>query len=460
MIGTDAFQEIDTYGLTVPITKHNFLVRSAAELARRVPRRRFASPPPDGPDQSWSTSRRTCRTSRSSSARCPSPEAPILRRALDDEIVSARRSPDERRDGPCCSSAPASSRAGASCEVCARWQRKRPFPSPPRFSGSARCPMTTLSSSAWSACTPRAARICCSRIATYWSGSACGSTIAPPARPRSFAHARRSSTSTSTRASSARSNSRALGIVADVGDALRALEPRVAAAARDEWIAHLAQLRAAYPLAMPGADDPLHALQHHPPHRGARPRRQHSHDRRRPTSDVGRPGVPSDAAAAMADLGRARHDGVRSARGHRRGARAPGRTVVCFSGDGSLLMNRPGARHGGGRRREREGDPAQQRASRAWSASNSSSFTAGAITRRASSPSPTSPRSREGSASRAWDLDDATDPLATLAQALAAPGPCLINVPIDAENNVYPMVPPGGANRDMIGGETRADDRQ
>src|SRR5215469_10138480 len=31
MIGTDAFQEVDTYGLTVPITKHNYLARSAAE---------------------------------------------------------------------------------------------------------------------------------------------------------------------------------------------------------------------------------------------------------------------------------------------------------------------------------------------------------------------------------------------------------------------------------------------
>ena len=39
MIGTDAFQEIDTYGLTVPITKHNFLVRSAAELLEVIPRR-------------------------------------------------------------------------------------------------------------------------------------------------------------------------------------------------------------------------------------------------------------------------------------------------------------------------------------------------------------------------------------------------------------------------------------
>ncbi len=37
MIGTDAFQEVDTYGLSSPITKHNFLVRSAAELLEVVP---------------------------------------------------------------------------------------------------------------------------------------------------------------------------------------------------------------------------------------------------------------------------------------------------------------------------------------------------------------------------------------------------------------------------------------
>ena len=38
MIGTDAFQEVDTFGLNLPITKHNFLVRSAAELLEVIPR--------------------------------------------------------------------------------------------------------------------------------------------------------------------------------------------------------------------------------------------------------------------------------------------------------------------------------------------------------------------------------------------------------------------------------------
>jgi acetolactate synthase-1/2/3 large subunit len=37
LIGTDAFQEVDTYGMSIPITKHNFLVRTAEELLEVVP---------------------------------------------------------------------------------------------------------------------------------------------------------------------------------------------------------------------------------------------------------------------------------------------------------------------------------------------------------------------------------------------------------------------------------------
>ena len=37
MIGTDAFQEIDTFGLMLPITKHNWIVRSAEELLEIIP---------------------------------------------------------------------------------------------------------------------------------------------------------------------------------------------------------------------------------------------------------------------------------------------------------------------------------------------------------------------------------------------------------------------------------------
>jgi acetolactate synthase-1/2/3 large subunit len=47
MIGTDAFQEVDTYGLSIPITKHNFLVSSAEELLEVIPALSPSPPPAD-----------------------------------------------------------------------------------------------------------------------------------------------------------------------------------------------------------------------------------------------------------------------------------------------------------------------------------------------------------------------------------------------------------------------------
>ena len=59
----------------------------------------------------------------------------------------------------------------------------------------------------------------------------------------------------------------------------------------------------------------------------------------------------------------------------------------------------------------------------------------------------------EGFGMRWCDLADASNSARSLEQALAQPGPCLIHAPIHAAERVFPMVPPGAANRDMIGGE-------
>jgi acetolactate synthase-1/2/3 large subunit len=37
MIGSDAFQEVDIYGMSLPVTKHNFLVRDVGELLQVIP---------------------------------------------------------------------------------------------------------------------------------------------------------------------------------------------------------------------------------------------------------------------------------------------------------------------------------------------------------------------------------------------------------------------------------------
>ena len=58
IIGRDAFQEADITGITLPVTKHNFLVRSARSC--RMPfGPRSTSPPRADPVPCWSTFRKT-----------------------------------------------------------------------------------------------------------------------------------------------------------------------------------------------------------------------------------------------------------------------------------------------------------------------------------------------------------------------------------------------------------------
>ena len=51
------------------------------------------------------------------------------------------------------------------------------------------------------------------------------------------------------------------------------------------------------------------------------------------------------------------------------------------------------------------------------------------------------------------DLAKSDDPMADLKNALLEHGPCVVNLPRSETEMVYPMVAPGGANADMIGGE-------
>ena len=55
---------------------------------------------------------------------------------------------------------------------------------------------------------------------------------------------------------------------------------------------------------------------------------------------------------------------------------------------------------------------------------------------------------------RGYDLKkEGRDPASIFKKVLTEPGPCLLSVPIDYAENVFPMVPPGKAIYEMIGGE-------
>ncbi|NSB14755.1 biosynthetic-type acetolactate synthase large subunit [Clostridium beijerinckii] len=63
----------------------------------------------------------------------------------------------------------------------------------------------------------------------------------------------------------------------------------------------------------------------------------------------------------------------------------------------------------------------------------------------------------EGFGIQSCDLCNEEKPLEKLKELLTTDGPCVINIPIEETENVLPMVPPGKSNIDMIGGENLND---
>jgi acetolactate synthase-1/2/3 large subunit len=456
MIGTDAFQEIDTYGLTIPITKHNFLVRSAAELLEVIPDAfRIATSGRPGPvviDVPKDVQNEPIEIDALPEPGKPDPPphfsdddiaraAALINQArrpvllIGAGIIAANASPDLRRLAE-----------KASMPVAATLLGLGALPHDhPLFLGMIGMHAARFTNLLLEECDLLIG------LGVRFDDRATGKVaeFCPRAKilhididPSELGKIKQP----------------CLGIVADVGRALRALEPRVAATSRREWIQRMATLRALHPLAMPGADDPLR------PYGIVRHTAALVPDDSVVTTDVGqhqmwaaqaypltRPrqwltsgglgtmgfGLPAAIGAALAE---------------------PLRTVVCFSGDGSLLMNLQELATAAEENvnvkvillnNAHLGLVRQQQQLFYGERFHASRFRA----------EPDFAAIARGFGITAYDLGKAANPLAALARALGEPGPCLVNVPIAAEENVYPMVAPGGANRDMIGGETHASER-
>jgi acetolactate synthase-1/2/3 large subunit len=456
MIGTDAFQEIDTYGLTIPITKHNFLVRSATELLDVIPEAfRIAASGRPGPvvvDVPKDVQSETI-----DFGTLPEPGRPDPPPRLDGDIVARAAALLTAARRPVLLVGAGVIASGASSEV-RKLAEKASIPVAATLLGLGALPhdhplFLGMVGMHAARCTNLLLEDCdlLVGLGVRFDDRATGkaSEFCPHAKilhvdidPSELGKIKQP----------------CVGIAADVGDALRALEPRIEAANREEWLARLAHLRAAFPLAMPGGDDPLQ------PYGIIRHTAALVPSDSIVTTDVGQHQMWTAQAYPLARPRQWLTSGGLGTMGFGLPAAIgaalamPGRTVVCFSGDGSLLMNLQelataaeedanvkvillNSAHLGLVRQQQ-----QLFYGRRYHASR---FLA----------EPDFAAIARGFGLSAWNLEDARDPLGTLAQALGEPGPCLINVPIAAEKNVYPMVPPGGANRDMIEGETRADDR-
>ncbi|MEI7125586.1 acetolactate synthase large subunit [Pectobacterium versatile] len=448
MIGTDAFQEVDTYGISIPVTKHNYLVRDINELPRVIPE-----------------AFRIAQSGR------PGPVWIDIPKDIQNATIELSELPDVfPLDTPPAIPQQEIERAAAMINAAQR---------PVLYLGGG-----IVSGVAHEQAVQLAER---SSLPTTMTLMALGTM--PVDHPLSLGmlgmHAARSTNLILQQADllivlGARFDDRAIGkaeqfcphasiihididpaelgkirqphvaINADVAQALDQLLPHIAPQQRDVWRTTVCGLQQEFPFSMPGADDPLS-------HYGlVQATAQALTDDAIITTDVGqhqmwvaqsyplrRPrqwltsggfgtmgfGLPAAIGAALAE---------------------PDRTVVCFSGDGSLMMNiqemATAAEEGLNVKIvlmnnqslglvHQQQDMFFQKRIFAADYRYSANFLAIAA----------------GFGFATCDLNAAADPQAALQEMLNQPGPALIHVLIDANEKVLPIVPPGAANIDMIG---------
>jgi acetolactate synthase-1/2/3 large subunit len=502
LIGTDAFQEVDTYGLTLPITKHNFLVRSAAELLEVIPLAftlaESGRPGPVAIDipkdvfnakhtvAAWPAVGRGLPTP-------PCPDADIA--ALAHLLVNARRPVLYLGGGIIASGAADLARELAHrlpAPIVSTLMALGAIPSDdPLFMG-----MLGMHGTKATGVLLEEADLVLA-IGARFDDRATGK-VAEFCPRATIAHI------DIDRAEIGKIKNTFLGLTGDAADILRRLLAQLPPRAQlsnpppqghrekphDEatqlnsphqtltqlrqslvgtcpWIARAAELRAAHPLiAPPRAEDPLHPInlcrflgetlpantivttdvgQHQMWVAQAWPFRQ-------PRTFLTSGGLGTMGFGLPAAIGAAlavREEATQNLEPGTLNSQRP-RRVVCISGDGSILMNiqelatlaeldlpvavlifNNGAL--GLVRQQQELFYRQNYSASRFHAAPDFAALARAFGLRGL---------------RIESTD--TDPLATIAAALAAPGPIVIDIPIHATTNVYPMVPPGAANHQTI----------
>ncbi|AWI80223.1 acetolactate synthase, large subunit, biosynthetic type [Parazoarcus communis] len=449
MIGTDAFQEVDIYGMTVPITKHNFLVRSAEELLEVIPEAfRIAMSGRPGPVLVDVPKDVQCQLVTFDefppvAVRDAAPQAPIELIEEAARMINEAEQPVLYLGGGVVHSGAAqqavtlAEQAGLPTTMTLMALGAMPMDHPLSIGmlgmHGARYTNFVLEEADLLICVgARFDDRAIGKAAQFCPRAKIVHIDVDPSELDKIKNAH-------------------VAINGDVAEVLDALIPRVKVQLRKRWLSHVDSLKTRFPMQFDALENP----------------RSHYglinavaaalDDEAIITTDVGqhqmwvaqaypfrRPrqwltsgglgtmgfGMPVALGAALA---------------------APERTVVCFSGDGSIMMNIQElatlAEQGLNVKIVLMNNNAlglvYQQQSLFYGKRTFASRYAGA---------PDFMKIAEGFGIPAVDLDLAANPRASLAQALQTPGPCLIHASIDREEFVYPMVPPGAANTEMIGG--------
>ena len=155
----------------------------------------------------------------------------------------------------------------------------------------------------------------------------------------------------------------------------------------------------------------------------------------------GPPGLPAQPSAP--DLWRP--PGTMGFHACCRGRGAGVRSAICFSGDGSLMMNIQEMATAAENQCQNHSDEQRGAGAGTPAADSAGVFAAtypGMINFM---------QIAAGFGLQTCDLNAEEDAHAALQAAISRPGPALIHVRIDPEQKVYPMVPPGAANTEMVG---------
>ncbi|NLG16108.1 MAG: biosynthetic-type acetolactate synthase large subunit [Fibrobacter sp.] len=448
MIGTDAFQEVDTYGMSMPVTKHNFLVRSAAELFEIIPEAfRIACSGRPGPVlvdipkcvqqelvdfESW-----------------PQPWTPEKPRSADKDELSRAAEMISRAERPLLCIGGGALHAGASGELI-ELAHKNSIPVVTTMMGIGAFPSDDP--------------LCLGMFGMHGTRStntivgqcdlfiACGTRFGDRSTGKVANFCLKSDIlqidiDKSEFGKIMKSTARITGDLKEVASALLSAVPENP---RDEWLSHIRKLRQSFPFPASKSTDVLH------PHNLLRTVYSLSSPDTIITTDVGqhqmwvaqiypisRPrsflssgglgtmgfGLPAAIGAALAN---------------------PDKPVICFTGDGSLLMNiqelatlsdyRLNVKiivfnngHLGLVRQQQE------------------LFYNGNYIASRFLTNPDFKTIAAGFGICGIDLGNEKEVVAALSEALKKEEPCLINVPIHHGWNVMPMVPPGKANSEMIG---------
>ena len=448
MIGTDAFQEVDTYGLSLPITKHNFLVSSTEELLEVIPRAfEIALSGRPGPvlvDIPKDVQARAIEV-----LDWPTPGSKVMAPNADLHAISEAAAMINAAERPLLYLGGGIVHGEAS-KTAIELAEKASLPTVMTLMALGTLPVdhplslgmlgmhgaksTNLALDECDlliACGARFDDRATGKVAAFCSNAKIIHIDIDPAELDKIKTAH-------------------VGITGDVHSVLATLLPLIRENQRTLWVDRTNQLKRDFPLSMPDIDNPRS-------HFGLiKAVAEALDDEATVATDVGqhqmwvaqayplrRPrqwltsgglgtmgfGVPAAIGAALAE---------------------PQRTVVCFTGDGSILMNI-----------QELVTAAEQQANIKILLMNNA--TLGLVHQQQTlfygerlfasqfQSMPDFVLAARALGIEAVNLDAAEDPVTELQQALQRPGPCLIHVSIDAEQKVYPMVPPGAANRDMIG---------